>query len=143
MIKAQNINKSFGNLLVLKGIDFEAKDSEVLSIVGAIKTHNVTINALELARDVLIPLVILQLSITKGKENEKMGIELSQDVFSLFQTLLNNNAIGTKENMERLRNSSILNDETIKLLDNNILQILGNSLDNKELVLERKIKTDN
>lgn len=35
MIKAQNINKSFGNLLVLKGIDFEAKDSEVLSIVGA------------------------------------------------------------------------------------------------------------
>lgn len=35
MIKAQNIKKSFGNLLVLKGIDFEAKDSEVLSIVGA------------------------------------------------------------------------------------------------------------
>lgn len=35
MIKAQNINKSFGNLLVLKGINFEAKDSEVLSIVGA------------------------------------------------------------------------------------------------------------
>lgn len=35
MIKAENIKKSFGNLLVLKGIDFEAKDSEVLSIVGA------------------------------------------------------------------------------------------------------------
>ncbi|HBG24241.1 MAG: lipoprotein ABC transporter ATP-binding protein [Bacteroidetes bacterium GWF2_41_61] len=35
MIKAQNIKKSFGNLLVLKGIDFEAKNSEVLSIVGA------------------------------------------------------------------------------------------------------------
>ncbi|HCV16027.1 MAG TPA: lipoprotein-releasing system ATP-binding protein LolD, partial [Rikenellaceae bacterium] len=35
MIKAQNITKSFGSLLVLKGIDFEAKDSEVLSIVGA------------------------------------------------------------------------------------------------------------
>lgn len=35
MIKAQDIKKSFGNLLVLKGIDFEAKDAEVLSIVGA------------------------------------------------------------------------------------------------------------
>lgn len=35
MIKAQNIKKSFGNLLVLKGIDFEARNSEVLSIVGA------------------------------------------------------------------------------------------------------------
>ncbi|NCB18950.1 MAG: ABC transporter ATP-binding protein, partial [Bacteroidia bacterium] len=35
MIKAQSIRKSYGSLLVLKGIDFEAKDSEVLSIVGA------------------------------------------------------------------------------------------------------------
>ncbi len=35
MIKAEKIHKSFGKLLVLKGIDFQAKDSEVLSIVGA------------------------------------------------------------------------------------------------------------
>ena len=35
MIKADNIRKSFGNLLVLKGINFEAKTSEVVSIVGA------------------------------------------------------------------------------------------------------------
>lgn len=35
MIEARNIKKSFGNLLVLKGIDFIAKESEVLSIVGA------------------------------------------------------------------------------------------------------------
>ncbi|MGE0091442.1 MAG: ABC transporter ATP-binding protein [Bacteroidales bacterium] len=35
MIKAEKIYKSFGKLLVLKGIDFQAKDSEVLSIVGA------------------------------------------------------------------------------------------------------------
>lgn len=35
MIKAENIKKSFGNLLVLKGIDFEAGASEVVSIVGA------------------------------------------------------------------------------------------------------------
>ena len=35
MIRAENIKKSYGNLLVLKGIDFEAKEAEVLSIVGA------------------------------------------------------------------------------------------------------------
>lgn len=35
MIKAENITKSYGSLLVLKGINFETKDSEVLSIVGA------------------------------------------------------------------------------------------------------------
>jgi ABC-type antimicrobial peptide transport system, ATPase component len=35
MVITHNITKSFGNLLVLKGIDFVAKRSEVLSIVGA------------------------------------------------------------------------------------------------------------
>lgn len=35
MIEALNIKKSFGNLKVLKGIDFRAERSEVVSIMGA------------------------------------------------------------------------------------------------------------
>lgn len=35
MIEAKGIEKSFGNLKVLKGIDFNAKKSEVVSIMGA------------------------------------------------------------------------------------------------------------
>ena len=35
MIEALNIGKSFGNLKVLKGIDFRAERSEVVSIMGA------------------------------------------------------------------------------------------------------------
>lgn len=35
MVRAENITKSFGNLEVLKGIDFEAKESEILAIVGS------------------------------------------------------------------------------------------------------------
>ena len=35
MIKATDIKKSYGSLLVLKGIDFEAKEAEVVSIGGA------------------------------------------------------------------------------------------------------------
>lgn len=35
MIKAKGIEKSFGNLKVLKGIDFNAEKSEVVSIMGA------------------------------------------------------------------------------------------------------------
>lgn len=35
MIEALNIEKSFGNLKVLKGIDFRAEKSEVVSIMGA------------------------------------------------------------------------------------------------------------
>ena len=35
MIEATDIRKSYGSLLVLKGIDFKAKEAEVVSIVGA------------------------------------------------------------------------------------------------------------
>ncbi len=35
MIEAYDIKKSYGSLLVLKGINFQAKAAEVLSIVGA------------------------------------------------------------------------------------------------------------
>lgn len=35
MIEATDIRKSYGSLLVLKGIDFRAKEAEVISIVGA------------------------------------------------------------------------------------------------------------
>ena len=35
MIEATDIRKSYGSLLVLKGIDFQAKEAEVVSIVGA------------------------------------------------------------------------------------------------------------
>jgi lipoprotein-releasing system ATP-binding protein len=35
MIEATDIKKSYGSLLVLKGIDFRAKEAEVISIVGA------------------------------------------------------------------------------------------------------------
>jgi lipoprotein-releasing system ATP-binding protein len=35
MIEIHNIHKSFGNLQVLKGINFEIKKGEIISIVGA------------------------------------------------------------------------------------------------------------
>ena len=34
-IKAEGIKKSFGDLLVLKGVDFEVDKAEVVSIMGA------------------------------------------------------------------------------------------------------------
>lgn len=35
IIKAENITKSFGNLQVLKGVDFHASEAEVVAIMGA------------------------------------------------------------------------------------------------------------
>ncbi len=35
MIRTVNINKAFGDLQVLKGIELEIKEGEIISIVGA------------------------------------------------------------------------------------------------------------
>ncbi|HON55260.1 MAG TPA: ATP-binding cassette domain-containing protein, partial [Bacteroidales bacterium] len=53
MIHAENIRKSFGNLLVLKGISLEAKESEILSIVGASGAGKSTL--LQILGSLLIP----------------------------------------------------------------------------------------
>lgn len=53
MIRAENIKKSFGNLLVLKGISLEAKESEILSIVGASGVGKSTL--LQILGSLLIP----------------------------------------------------------------------------------------
>jgi len=53
MIHAENIRKSFGNLLVLKGISLEAKESEILSIVGASGAGKSTL--LQILGSLLVP----------------------------------------------------------------------------------------
>jgi lipoprotein-releasing system ATP-binding protein len=35
MLKAQSINKSYGKLQILKGVDIEVKRGEIVTIVGA------------------------------------------------------------------------------------------------------------
>ena len=35
MLKAQNIHKSYGQLQILKGVELEVKQGEIVTIVGA------------------------------------------------------------------------------------------------------------
>ncbi len=101
------------------------------SVNQAIKSHNLTLNALEMARDVLVPLVVSQLCITKGSETEKLGIELSQDIFSLFQAMLQRNMNSTKENLSRLKDS-LISEETYKSINDSIQTYLDELSDNSE-----------
>lgn len=108
----------------------------LVSVMQAIKSHNLTINTLEMARDVLVPLVVAQLSITKGHETEKLGMKLSQDIFSLFQAMLTRNMSDTQENLERLKDS-LISSETYKLLTDNIKTYLED-LQNNDVLEEKK-----
>ena len=91
----------------------------LLSINQNMMMHVLTINTLKMARDDLIPLVVSQLAITKGQVTEKEGIELSENVFSLFQSLLLRNVEGALDNIRDLR-KSIIDPETMALLDKDI-----------------------
>ena len=75
MIHAENIRKSFGNLLVLKGISLEAKESEILSIVGASGAGKSTL--LQILGSLLIP------------DTGKVYID-DTDIFSLSSNALAN-----------------------------------------------------
>lgn len=91
----------------------------LVSINQNMMMHVLTINTLKMARDDLIPLVISQLAITKGQATEKEGIELSENVFSLFQSLLYRNVEGALDNAKDLRRT-IIDPETMDLIDKDI-----------------------
>lgn len=80
---------------------------DLLRISQAIVNHFITINALEMAKNDLFPLIGGELAISKGRESEKYSLELSKNVMDLFQALLTGNIAGTKEHLELIRNSQI------------------------------------
>lgn len=80
---------------------------ELLKVNQAIVNHFVTINALEMARDDLLPLIGSELALGQGRNTENRSLELSQNVMQLFQSLLDRNVDSAVENMEQLRRTSL------------------------------------
>lgn len=80
---------------------------ELFKVNQAIVNHFITINALEMARDDLLPLVGSELALGKGRTTENQSLELSQNVMQLFQSLLDRNVDGAVKNMEQLRCSNL------------------------------------
>ena len=76
-------------------------------VAQAITTHYLTISALELACHDLLPLILSELTIAKGKETEGEALALSKNVIDLFQSLLVRNVDLTRENIEKLGQSNI------------------------------------
>jgi len=76
-------------------------------VAQAITTHYLTISALELACHDLLPLILSELTIAKGKETEGEALALSKNVIDLFQSLLVRNVDLTRENIKKLGQSNI------------------------------------
>ena len=92
---------------------------ELLKVNQAIVNHFITINALEMARDDLLPLIGSELALTQGRNTENKSLDLSGNVIGLFQSLLSRNVTGAVEYMEKLKQSS-LSADTFALLNKDI-----------------------
>ncbi len=88
-----------------------------------IVNHFLTINALETAKDDLLPLIGSELLIGKGIESEARSIELSKDVMDLFKALLYRNIDGAKITLDKL-NELYSTDGSIKVLNNNVINYI-------------------
>ena len=79
-------------------------NQELYKINAAIVNHFITINALEMARDYLIPLIGSEVIIGTGFISNNNAMQITNDVISLFQAILAQNVEQTKIMLERLNN---------------------------------------
>lgn len=79
-------------------------NEELYKINAAIVNHFITINALEMARDDLIPLIGSEVIIGTGFISNNNAMQITNDVISLFQAILAQNVEQTKIMLERLNN---------------------------------------
>lgn len=79
-------------------------NQELYKINAAIVNHFITINALEMARDDLIPLIGSEVIIGTGFITNNNAMQITNDVIGLFQAILAQNVEQTKIMLERLNN---------------------------------------
>lgn len=79
-------------------------NQELYKINAAIVNHFITINALEMARDDLIPLIGSEVIIGTGFISNNNAMQVTNDVIGLFQAILAQNVEQTKIMLERLNN---------------------------------------
>ena len=79
-------------------------NQELYKINAVIVNHFITINALEMARDDLIPLIGSEVIIGTGFISNNNAMQITNDVIGLFQAILSQNVEQTKIMLERLNN---------------------------------------
>lgn len=107
---------------------------ELLSINQSIVNHFMTVNALEMSRDDLIPLIGAEYAICQGNSIEKQSIELSQNVITLFQSLLSQNIESTISNLKELEHL-MLPIDTFTRINADVENYLQNLSETQVLIL--------
>ena len=116
-------------------------NQELLKINQAIVNHFITINALEMARDDLLPLISSELLISQGNKDVNSSLELSKNIMDLFKAMLERNVDSTKEVLTKINSIYSLNGTTelLNMHINNYINTIDNTTDkenSKKLIRE-------
>lgn len=85
-------------------------EQQLLKINQSMLTHLITLDSLEITKNDLLPLITSELLIAKGRKTKTEALNLSRNVFCLLQAVLNENIQGTKEIIEKMKNTTFGND---------------------------------
>ena len=78
-------------------------ERELFAVHTAITNHSVTINALSMSKNVLMPVLGIEMAINKGNRTESNALDLTSNLLGLVQGVVNNNEELTKANLNQLR----------------------------------------
>ena len=108
-------------------------NQELFKINQAIVNHFITINALEMARDDLLPLISSEILIAQGNKDANSSLELSKNIMDLFKAMLERNVDSTKEVLTKINSIYSLNGTTelLNMHINNYINTIDNTT-NKE-----------
>lgn len=108
-------------------------NQELFKINQAIVNHFITINALEMARDDLLPLISSEILISQGNKDVNSSSELSKNIMDLFKAMLERNVDSTKEVLTKINSIYSLNGTTelLNMHINNYINTIDNTT-NKE-----------
>lgn len=90
---------------------------KLIEISQSIIAHRLTINSLEMARDLFVPLVWSYLAIEKGASTSNSSLEITDTVIDLFESLLIKNSESIVKNMNKLKSIQIDSDKLLRIND--------------------------
>ncbi len=111
---------------------------EIMKINQAIVSHFITINALEMARDDLFPLIGSELALIGGRNSEASSMTLTKGVIDLFQSLLERNVTGVNSNMDAIKRLNVPK-ELMQALNKDVQTFIGNLEDSQDKKSDKRI----